>query len=95
MHDALKPTDRQTIEILRFVARVLETDAAYVFEGRFHFRLDSRWSVAISPESAGRFQVSVFRGARHRATLWVLAGDRDRLADLVLAAKAEVAALAA
>lgn len=90
-----KPTDRQTIETLRFVARALETDAAYVFEGRFHFRLDSRWSVAISPESAGRFRVSVFRDGRERATLWVLAGDRDRLADLVLSAKAEVAALAA
>lgn len=90
-----KPTDRQTIEALRLVARALETDAAYVFEGRFHFRLDSRWSVAISPDSAGRFRVSVFRGARQGATLWTLAGDRDRLADLVLSAKAEVAALAA
>jgi hypothetical protein len=94
MH-ALRPTDRQTVETLRFVAAKLETDVAYVFEGRFHFRLDSRWSVAVSPESAGRFRVSVFRDGRERATLWVLAGDRDRLADLVLSAKAEVAALAA
>lgn len=92
---ARTPTDRQTIEALRHAARALETDAAYVFEGRFHFRLDSRWSVAISPDSAGRFRVSIFRGARERATLWALAGDRDRLADLVLSAKAEVAALAA
>lgn len=90
-----KPTDRETIAALRHVGQVLGTTTAFVHEGSFHFRLDSRWSLAISPEDAGRFRVSIFRDARERAIVWSLAGDRDRLADLALAAQAEVLALAA
>lgn len=94
MMDARKPTDRETITALRHVARALGTTAAFVHDGRFHFRLDARWTLAVSPEDAGRFRVSAFRDVRERATLWSLAGDRDRLADLALAAQAEVLALA-
>lgn len=94
MHTS-KPTDRSLIAALRFAGDVLGSPAAYVLDGRYHFRLDGRWSVAISPESAGRFRVDVCTGGEIRATLWTLAGDRDRLADLVLSAQAEVLALAA
>lgn len=90
-----KPTDRETIAALRRVGHVLGTTTAYVHAGRFHFRLDDRWSLAILPEDAGRFRVSVFRDGRERATLWAFAGDGDRLADLALAAQAEVLALVA
>lgn len=92
---ALKPTDRETIAALRHVGRALGTTSAFVHRGRFHFRLDARWSLAISAEDASRFRVAVFRDGRERAILWSLAGDLDRLADLALAAQAEVLALAA
>jgi hypothetical protein len=73
-----KPSDKRLLETLRF-----------------YFPLDGgAWSVAISPDSAGRFRVDVCTGVRIRATMWVRAGDRDRLADLVLSARTEVLALA-
>lgn len=93
MH-AAKPTDRSLIDALRFVGGLLDSEIAWVHRGRFYFPLDSRWAIAISPDFAGRFRVDVCTGVRVRATLWVLAGDRDRLADLVLSARAEIAALA-
>jgi Tfp pilus assembly ATPase PilU len=95
MMAATKPTDRQTVAALRHVGAALGTSSAYVHRGRFHFRLDARWSLAISAEDAGRFRIAVFRDGRERAILWSLAGDLDRLADLALAARAEVLALAA
>lgn len=92
--DTAKPTDRSLIDALRFVGGLLDAEIAWVHRGRFYFPLDSRWAIAISPDFAGRFRVDVCTGVRVRATLWALAGDRDRLADLVLGARAEVEALA-
>lgn len=91
--NAPQPNDRSLIETLRFVGERLGTNVAYVHGGRFHFRLDSRWSLAISPDSAGRFRLDVCRGVRDRATMWVRAGDRDRLAELAQSAQAEVETL--
>lgn len=89
-----RPSDKSLLDTLRFVGGLLGTDAAWSFAGRFYFPLDGRWAVAISPESAGRFRVDVCTGVRPRATMWVLAGDADRLADLVLSARDEALALA-
>lgn len=87
------PTTRRLIDALRAVGGVLGEDVAYVYEGRFHFRLDSRWSVALSPESAGRFRLDACYGGRILATMWCLADDEDRLAALALSARREVEAL--
>lgn len=89
-----KPDTRSLIDTLRFVGGLLDREIALVHEGRFYFPLDSRFAIAISPDFAGRFRVDVCTGVRVRATLWVLAHDRDRLADLVVAAKDEARALA-
>lgn len=89
-----KPDTRSLIDTLRFVGGLLDTEIALVFEGRFYFPLDSRWAIAISPDFAGRFRVDVCTGVQVRATLWVLVGDRDRLADLILGARDEAQALA-
>lgn len=70
-------------------------EECWLLDGRFHFRLDGPWSIAISTESAGRFRVSACHHATPVATLWCLAGDADRLADLVLGARAEAQALVA
>lgn len=89
-----KPTDRSLIETLRYVAVLLDTEIALVYEGRFYFPLDSRWAIAISPDFGGRFRLDVCTGVRSRATLWVLANRWDRLADLVVGAREEARALA-
>lgn len=94
MTPTCRPSDKRLLETLRFVGSLLDATAAGVYEGRFYFPLDGRWSVAISPDSAGRFRVDVCTGVRTRATMWVRAGDTDRLADLVLAARDEVLTLA-
>jgi hypothetical protein len=88
------PDTRSLIETLRFVGGLLDTDVAYVLDGRFHFRLDSRWSLALSPHDAGRFRLDACTGGEVRASMWAKAEDRDRLAALVLAARAEASALA-
>jgi hypothetical protein len=80
----LRPTDRDTITALRVVGRALGTDAAYQHDGGFHFILSGGWSLRLSPDDAGRFRLS-----------WSLARDRDRLAVLALAARQEIADLAA
>lgn len=87
------PDTRSLIDALRLVGGALGTDVAYVYEGRFHFRLDSRWSVALSSESAGRFRLDACYGGRILATMWCLADDEDRLAALALSARREVEAL--
>jgi hypothetical protein len=91
----LRPTDRDTITALRVVGRALGTDAAYQHDGGFHFILSGGWSLRLSPDDAGRFRLSACYGATRVATLWALARDRDRLADLALAARQEIADLAA
>lgn len=91
--NAPQPNDRSLIAALRCVGEALGTTVAYVHAGRFYFRLDSRWSLAISPDSAGRFRLDACQGVRVRATMWARAGDRDRLADLAQSAQAEVETL--
>jgi hypothetical protein len=91
---ASRPTDRQLLDALRLTGSLLDEDC-WLVGGSFHFRLDGPWSIAISTESAGRFRVAACHRATPVATLWCLAGDRDRLADLVLTARAEAQALVA
>lgn len=88
------PSDKRLLETLRFVGGLLDQDAAWVLDGRFYFPLGGGWNLAISLDSAGRFRVDVCTGVRIRATMWVLAGDTGRLADMALSARTEVLALA-
>lgn len=91
----MRPTDPETIAALRFTARVLGHETAYVLDGRFYFPLGAGWSLAVSPDDAGRFRLGAFYGRTEVATLWCLTGDRRRLADLALGLRDELAALAA
>lgn len=93
--EAVRPTDRQTVAALIAIRDALGQPAAYWFEGRFHFPLGGSWTLALSPESAGRFQVACCRSGRLVASMWSLADDQDRLADLARAARSEVLALSA
>lgn len=69
--------------------------ATYCFEGRIAIPLEAGWSVVISPDDAERLRLDACHSGRVRATMWVRAGDDDRLAELVEAAGAEAAALVA
>lgn len=88
-----RPSDRQTIEVLRHVGRLMGASATYALAGSFYFPVDNRWSLRVSPDDAGRFRLQACYGGRSLATMWCLGDDRDRLADLVAGFRAEVQAL--
>lgn len=92
---AAPPTSRRLVQALRLVRATLGEPCYAVDGGEFRFRLSGPWSLAISPESAGRLRVSACHRGTPVATLWCLASDRDRLADLALAAQREATALVA
>lgn len=91
--NTMRPPDKHLITALRLTGRVLGTDAAYALDGRFHFPVDGPWTLALSPDDAGRFRLSAFYGRTEVATLWCLERDRRRLADLALDLRREIAAL--
>lgn len=90
-----RPLDRQTIAALIVIGRALDQDAASVDGERFIFPLSAEWALALSPDSAGRFRVSACYGRTEVATLWSLAEDRRRLADLATGLRQEIEALSA
>lgn len=92
---ATKPLDRQTVAALRVVGRALGQGCAYVDGDRFVFPLSDGWAVAISPDDAGRFRISACFGATEVGTLWSLANDPRRLADLAVGLRREIATLVA
>lgn len=90
-----KPTIRQLVQAVRDVARLTGAhEVRYCFEGRFALALAAGWTLVISPDDAGRFRLEACLSGRTRATMWCLAADRRRLAELALAAAREAAALA-
>lgn len=86
---------KQLIEGVRTVADMAGArEATYCFEGRFAVQLDAGWSLVVSADDADRFRLDACLSGRRRATMWCLASDRARLADLAVAARDEAAALA-
>lgn len=90
-----RPLDRETVAALRLVGRVLDQDCAYVDGDRFVFPLGDEWAMAISPDDAGRFRISACYGTTEVATLWALAKDPRRLADLAGGLRREIASYVA
>lgn len=89
----MRPTDRETIAVLRIVAALMGERCTYTLAGSFYFPAGSRWALRVSPDDAGRFRLQACHGGRPMATMWCLSEDRDRLADLVLSFKAETQAV--
>lgn len=85
-----RPADRETVEVLRIVAQSMGATCARHIAGRFYFPVDDRWSLAVSPDDAGRFRLQACHGGRPVVTMWCLGVDSDRLADLVAGFRSEV-----
>lgn len=93
--DAATPSPEKTYATLLRVACVLGSPRCWLHERRYHFAVADGWTIAVSPESAGRFRLDACRYVRPVTTLWTLAGEDGRLAGCVLALRDQIAALAA
>lgn len=91
---AAKPSDASVFQALLLIASTLGQRYAYWHRGRYHFALADDWSIAVSPESAGRFRVEACRYTEPVDTLWTLADDRERLAGLVVDVRDAIGRLA-
>lgn len=80
-----QPAADVTLDTLQFVADLLGVKFCWYYGGRFHFTLgDPDVTLAITPESAGRYCVEICRYAVPGDKKWVTATNRARLAQLVL-----------
>lgn len=86
---ACHPTTLDLIGALRFVASLVGADC-YYHEHRFHFPLDDEWSLALSPDSAGRLRVEACHRTRTVDIRWAHVRDRSRLAELALGLRDQV-----
>lgn len=78
------PCTGVTFDALRFISDQLGVSVCFYLSGAFHFELGQRgWTLAVKPDSAGRFRVSVCEFAAEVSTKWVSTTDRARLARLV------------
>lgn len=78
------PCTGVTFDLLRSVSDQLGVSVCFYLGGTFHFELGRRgWTLAVKPDSAGRFRVSVCEFAAEVSTKWVSSTDRARLARLV------------
>lgn len=80
---------------LRFVGDLLGVKVCWFYRGAFHFVVNRDRSVAIVPDTAGRYRVQTCHLTVVVDTKWVRTHDRARLAALVRdAAEERSAALA-
>lgn len=88
------PTDVEVFDALRVAGRTLKREWAYLYEGTYHFTLGEDWSIGVTPESAGRLRVDLWRSGRSQCTVWTQAHNHPRLEALVDGLAVEVSALA-
>lgn len=81
---AAPPAIDRTESTLRRVGELLGVERCFFYRGSYHFPLGEGWSIAITPESAGRFCVASCSWSRPVIRYWTHATDDDRLAGLVL-----------
>ena len=92
---AAYPSPEKMYDALCRVGQLLDQPRCWLHERRYHFVVAEGWSIALSAESAGRLRLDVCRYVRTVTTLWVLAGEDERLAGCVLHLRNEIAAVAA
>lgn len=93
LREATRPSDSATYLALVRVGALLGFRRVHHYHGTYHFAFGGGWSLAISPESAGRFRVEACRWGVPMDTLWAFADDDDRLGGVVLAVAEEIEAV--
>jgi hypothetical protein len=79
------PAPDRTWATLQRVGALLGLTRCWYWNRAYHFPVgDEGWTIAVRPESAGRFRVDGCQWSVPRVTLWALASDEDRLAGAVL-----------
>lgn len=87
---------RQLVHAAKLVGEATGVErATYCFEGRLMVPLAAGWALVLSMDDAERLRIDACLSGRVRASMWCLADDEERLAELALAAEAEAAALVA
>lgn len=78
------PCSRSVRDALYEVGELLGRDVCWLYQRRFHFPLEEDgWTLAVSPDSAGRIRFEACHWTRPVATLWKFDDDEARLADVV------------
>jgi hypothetical protein len=78
------PRNDHVRDVLYRVADVLGWDVCWLYQRRFHFQLaHDGWTLAVSPDSAGRIRFEACHWTRPVATLWIFQDDDARLARIV------------
>lgn len=84
------PTTREILTALQAVADALDVSLCWYYRRAFHFVVDVDWTVAITPESAGRLRIETCRRTVPHGRTWTRATDHARLKQLVRDAVDEV-----
>lgn len=77
------PAADATDEALLLAADQLGLRECWLYQRRYHFSVGYGWSIALSADSVGRLRLEACRWTRPRSTVWVLAGDVERLAGAI------------
>ena len=78
------PRSQQLRDLLYRVGDLLGRDVCWLYQRRFHFPLArDGWTLAVSPDSAGRVRLEACHWTRPVATLWIFHDDDARLAAVV------------
>lgn len=79
-----RPDSDATWDVLRRVGELLNRDVCWSYLRAYHFQLEQDgWTLAVTPESAGRFRLELCRWTVPRDMLLAFQGDDDRLAGAV------------
>jgi hypothetical protein len=81
---ALHPSPEAILDTLRVVGLELGEPRAHWWRGTYHFPLDQHGlTIGVTPESAGRVKVGVYRWSQPLDTVWSRVVDTGRLAQVV------------
>lgn len=69
---------------LQSIAAVFGMHTCWLYQRRYHFSVGAGWTIALSPDSAGRFRLDTCRHTRTVSSLWVLENERVSVAVIAL-----------
>lgn len=83
--NAPTPTGKQTWATLVELGELFDTETCWLHRGSFHFKVPAAddLTISLTPESGERFRVEACHLTAPCATVWCLADDHARLAEVV------------